>query len=562
MTQYDLSILIPARNEMFLANTVENILANKRGKTEIIVVLDGQWADPGIPDHPDVTLVYLPESIGQRAATNVACKLSSAEYVMKLDAHCAVDEGFDVKLLANIKPNETVVPALYNLHAFDWKCKKCGNRWYQSPTPKYCYKGYEAKEKNPNCDSTEFERDIIFKPRLNRKSMYFRFDNTLHFQYWGDFGKRPEAQGDRVEILSIQGSCFMLSRKKYWELNICDEGHGGWGQQGVEVACKTWLSGGRLVVDKTTWYSHMFRTQGGDFGFPYPLSGADVHKAREYSKELWMKNKWPLAIHTLDWMLDKFKPVPGWHTEESAKAKKGAIYYSHGLGDPKLLEACRKQIARGMKEKHIISATAEPVKFGAKNIVLERQEKPKFLDMCKRIVACLEASDADVVFFLEHDVVYHPSHFDFVPPDKKKYYYNINIWRVRKKDGFALWCDDLRQLSGLVAWRETVLANFTERVARMEAKAKELSEEDFNRYVRAMGFEPGTHGRPEKVDDLPAENYLSKYPNLDIRHDDNATSSRWKKEQFRNERYTQGWKEANVFDLEGWEKENIEPLLG
>jgi glycosyltransferase involved in cell wall biosynthesis len=37
----DLSILIPARNEMFLERTVLDLLANMEGHTEIIVVLDG-----------------------------------------------------------------------------------------------------------------------------------------------------------------------------------------------------------------------------------------------------------------------------------------------------------------------------------------------------------------------------------------------------------------------------------------------------------------------------------------------------------------------------------------
>ena len=35
-----LSILIPSRNEMFLAKTIENILENIEAETEIIVVLD------------------------------------------------------------------------------------------------------------------------------------------------------------------------------------------------------------------------------------------------------------------------------------------------------------------------------------------------------------------------------------------------------------------------------------------------------------------------------------------------------------------------------------------
>ena len=118
----DLSILIPARNEEFLKRTVEDILANIEADTEIIVTLDGKWADPPIIDNDRVHLIYTPTSIGQRAATNLARKLSKAKYIMKVDAHCSFDEGFDVKLMADIQDDWTVVPIMKNLHAFDWVC--------------------------------------------------------------------------------------------------------------------------------------------------------------------------------------------------------------------------------------------------------------------------------------------------------------------------------------------------------------------------------------------------------------------------------------------------------
>src|SRR3990167_7347873 len=100
MSKYDLSILIPSRNEVFLKNTIDDILKNIEGKTEVIAALDGAWASPQIEDDPRVTLIYFPESIGQRAATNQACRLSKAKYVMKIDAHCAFDKGFDVKMMS------------------------------------------------------------------------------------------------------------------------------------------------------------------------------------------------------------------------------------------------------------------------------------------------------------------------------------------------------------------------------------------------------------------------------------------------------------------------------
>ena len=66
----DLSILIPSRNEMFLARTIEDILQHIEADTEVIALLDGQWADPPIPYHERVNIVYVPEAVGQRAGTN------------------------------------------------------------------------------------------------------------------------------------------------------------------------------------------------------------------------------------------------------------------------------------------------------------------------------------------------------------------------------------------------------------------------------------------------------------------------------------------------------------
>lgn len=552
---YDLSVLIPARNEMFLAKTVECLLENIRGNTEIIVVLDGNWADPGVPDDPRVTVIFNSQSIGQRAATNQAARLSRAKYVMKLDAHCTVDEGFDVKLMANMKDDWTVVPAMFNLHGFDWKCNKCGRQWYQSPTPNFCK--LNEHDRNPECDNTSaFSRVMVWKPRLHKKSLYFRFDKTLHFQYWGDFGRRADSQGDIVEIMSIQGSCFFLTRQKYWELDICDERHGSWGQQGVEVACKTWLSGGRLVVNKKTWYSHLFRTQGGDFGFPYPLSGADIDKARAYSRSLWLQNTWPLAKHDLNWLLEKFRPVPDWHDGQSSVAdakKKGVIYYTDNKLNMKIASAVRRTIKS--INLPITSASLKPMDFG-KNIHIE--EKPGHITMAKQILAALKKAKEDIIFFCEHDVLYHPSHFEFTPQREDVYYYNTNVWRVRASDGHSLYCSELQQLSGLVAYRKTLIKHFEERIKKINQAYVNLKmsgrEEEFNKYIREVGFEPGTHNRPERIDDLKAESYFSQFPNIDIRHDGNLTPSRWNKDQFRNERFTRGWKEADTVAPWNWDK--------
>ncbi len=340
----DLSILIPARNEMFLARTIEDILTNIEADTEVIAVLDGAWADPPVPQHERVNVIYVPQSVGQRAATNIACRLSKAKYVMKCDAHCSFDKGFDIKMLEAFKTtgdNVTVVPTMRNLWAFSWKCYKCGWKKYQGPTPKKC----------DNCSDTQhLKRKMMWVGKEKPQSNSYCFDASPHFQYFNEYTKRPQYRKDLevsglTQSMSIQGSCWMLTREKYWELNICDENFGSWGSQGIEVAVKTWLSGGQVLVNHKTWYAHMFRTQGGDFSFPYPISGKDQEKAKTHAKNLFFNNKWDKQIRPFSWLVEKFWPVKGWTEEDLAKLKAnqfeftgstetlpatGAIYFSEG----------------------------------------------------------------------------------------------------------------------------------------------------------------------------------------------------------------------------------------
>jgi hypothetical protein len=71
-------------------------------------------------------------------------------------------------------------------------------------------------------------------------------------------------------------------------------------------------------------------------------------------------------------------------------------------------------------------------------------------------------------------------------------------------------------------------------------------------FTRAMGFEPGCHQFPRGVDEYHAESWESEHPNIDIRHSNNLTANRWKKEQFRSENSIRGWKEAD--EVPGWGK--------
>lgn len=338
-----LSILVPARQEMFLKQTIENILENIEEDTEIIAFLDGAWTDPALDEHPRVNVIYVPESVGQREGTNMAAKLAKGRYVMKVDAHCAFDKGFDRKMLEGFEKvgdNVTMVPVMRNLWAFDWKCYKCGSRWYQGPTPTRCMKQERGVVPNEACDETKnFKRKITWKVEAGRSdsarknwrgsfspsNVSYCFDSEPHFQYFKEFNKRPEYQEQLksgfTESMSLQGSCFMCTRENYFKLKLCEQEHGSWGNQGIEVACKTWLSGGKVLANHSTWYAHLFRTQGADFNFPYRNFQS---KIKETKANVWnqiVEGKCPHQKLKVSWLIERFMPVPGWDDKSLQELK-------------------------------------------------------------------------------------------------------------------------------------------------------------------------------------------------------------------------------------------------
>lgn len=333
LDKMELAILIPARNEMFLSRTVEDILQHSEADTEILVGLDGEWADPVIKDHSRLTLLHVSEALGQRAMTNKLARLTNARYVMKVDAHCSFDQGFDRKMLEGFKEtgdNVTMVPTMRNLHAFDWECGKCGNKWYQGPEPTYCRAHYNdnQKAKNTECDNTtDFKKNLMWIGKQKPESRSYCFDAEPHFQYFNECTKRHGWNADKkglTETMSLQGSCFMMTREKYWELDICDEQFGNWGSQGIEVACKTWLSGGRVIVNHNTWYAHLFRTQPG-FAFPWPKNEDKAQAAKKHARELFFENKWPKQVYPLSWLVERFWPVKGWSDAQFEELKKKVL---------------------------------------------------------------------------------------------------------------------------------------------------------------------------------------------------------------------------------------------
>lgn len=539
---YPLSFLIPARNEYYydfdlLGATIENVLANT-SQSAIIVVLDGYddcWPLKPLPVDSRLTVIHHRVSIGQRAACNEAARASRSKWICKLDAHCAIDKDFDVKMMAHCDYLTTLIPVQYNLHAFSWKCKKCSHEVYQGPKLANCTKCHSRYLKiTPKWLPRGWkERDGVWEGRP--KTTAWRFDSTLTFQYWGEFQNRPEGlQRPLSPTLSCLGACWMLHRARYWELGGSDELMGSWGNQGVEWAMKSWLSGGQMLVNHETWFAHLFRTQP-NFGFPYPNPGKDKAVAR--SKELWANGKWPQAEHSLSWLIDKFAPVPDFPNEKPTKA---ALYYTCNSHDETLELAARANLKRSTNGHELGCVALQRTDFGDWTVVLNREKSGT--TMHYQILTGLERSTADYVFLCESDVFYSKSHFDFVPPRTDTVYYNTNVWRIRYSDGHAVRTANLQQVSGICASRKLLLDHYRKRVQWIESNGGVFD-------VKRMAYEPGTRG---DLWQTKIANWESEYPNVDVTgHGNTLTTPHFSVESFRNKKFAAGWQETDG-QLPGW----------
>lgn len=294
----DLSILIPSRNEKYLVQTVTNILENIQADTEIVVVLDGCWWEGRFEDNPRVVIIHHTEARGQRQSINEAARIAKGKYLMKLDAHCAVGPGFDRILIDDYQEGWTVVPRMYNLDVETWKPKL-------NKRTDYMYIGmHTGHELRPE---------------------YYEYKDYKGEEY--RHLRQPDNDKLIDETMCCMGPGWFLSAETFWKTGGCDEGHGSWGQQSVEVSLKAWLSGGALMVNKKTWFAHWFR---GSEGFPYPLTGHEVDTARKYSLDIWLNNKWPGQVRDLKWLVDKFNP-PGWENmiDETKRMEMNSYTYRH-----------------------------------------------------------------------------------------------------------------------------------------------------------------------------------------------------------------------------------------
>jgi glycosyltransferase involved in cell wall biosynthesis len=294
------SVVIPARNEQYLQKTVDDIFSKAKGDLEVIAVLDGCWPEPIITDNPNLVLIHNTDARGMRAAINDAARIATGKYIMKADGHCMFAEGFDEILKADCEPNWMVVPSRYSLDADNWKKGRGPIDYLYITFP------YIAEEQ--------------FGLGMHGKKWLAAEGNMGKESYYGLENQRKDILID--DIMAFQGSCWFMHKEYFFDtIGMLDEKWYNMYQEAQELICKVWLSGGRCVVNKKTWYAHWHKTGSG-----YGLSKQAKLQSEKESVEYWMGNHWEGQKLPFEWLIDKFSPVPTWPSDwkTNESYKKGA----------------------------------------------------------------------------------------------------------------------------------------------------------------------------------------------------------------------------------------------
>ncbi len=219
--------------------------------------------------------------------------------------------------------------------------------------------------------------------------------------------------------------------------------------------------------------------------------------------------------------------------------QRGILYFTDNELPVKLAKNVQQRIRQIAEDKgmELVSSTRKPMDKMGKNVVTP---KPRgYLTMFEQILKGLEAMDSDIVFMAEHDVLYPPEHFDFTPPDKNTFYYDVSWWKIHK-DGLAIrWRAD--QVSGLCAYRETLLNYYRERV---------------------KSFDPANFDRKfEPMSGIASAQWEATRSHIDVRHGRNLTYNKRGLHHFRNKESAINLETNTIDNIPGWDKAELEAVL-
>lgn len=235
-----------------MPKTVRSLLDNtglEGDELEVVVVLDGYEPTFELVQDPRVRYIRQANT-GMRGAINTGVREARGEFIARFDEHCMVAKNWDKIILDGpFEDNWIMTLSRHELDPVKW----------------------EVMSKEPK----NFSKLIICEDLAKRK-----FAGVT----WRSRNKEM-ANVDIAETMAMQGS-FWIMHKSWWEKvigELQEEGYQKLYQDSVEMTFKTWQAGGKLMLNKKTWYAHKHRS----FKRTHNINGVDSQKSFDYALKVW-----------------------------------------------------------------------------------------------------------------------------------------------------------------------------------------------------------------------------------------------------------------------------------
>ena len=155
-------------------------------------------------------------------------------------------------------------------------------------------------------------------------------------------------------------------------------------------------------------------------------------------------------------------------------------------------------------------AVSQKFMFAEDNIVVDF--KPSHLNIYKQALIGAKAVKTKYIALCEDDVLYHPDHFKYRPPEGV-FGYNMNVWAIYTwvKPSIFNYKDRIN-LSGLICERELFIGAMEERFAKYP---------DDSKTEIAIWAEPGKYEGPSHlgVTERKIEKFYADNPNVAFSHE-------------------------------------------
>lgn len=300
--------MIPARNEKFLNKTIKCVLQSAAGDVEVLVLLDGAPPTKPVPKWKGVRVLKNDEAGGIGAASWKMANEAQGEFIMKLDAHCLLADGWDTALAAHCDYKDLLVPARYQLKDDGWR------RGY-GPIH-YLFLTY------PWLQEPQFGAGMHGKKWQSSDGLAKRAVGRQYF--WPERAWKDKYPLD--EIMAFQGSCWFMHKDRFLEIGGVDKRCILWGEA-ISIGMKVFMTGGRCLRDKSTWYAHLHK--GRKHGRGYWMDKRFMQRINLWTADYWMNDKWehPLRTRYIKDFAEHFWPIPGWPDDwENPEYQENFVY--------------------------------------------------------------------------------------------------------------------------------------------------------------------------------------------------------------------------------------------